>query len=87
MDKTIKIEQVYPKNNYILLCKFENGQEKIYDMKTLMDKYSIFKKLKDNTKLFNQVIVDNGGYGISWNDEIDLAVEELYYNSKPSKKS
>lgn len=96
--KTIKIEQVYPKNNYILLCKFENGQEKIYDMKTLMDKYPIFKKLKDNTKLFNQVIVDNGGYGISWNDEIDLSVEEiwengedvypekLYYNSKPSQK-
>ena len=30
--------------------------------------------------LFEQVKVDSGGYGISWNDELDLSCNELYYN-------
>lgn len=32
--------------------------------------------------LFQQVKVDAGGFGISWNDEIDLASEELRINGK-----
>ena len=32
--------------------------------------------------LFEQVKVDAGGYGISWNDEIDLSCDELYHNGK-----
>ena len=28
--------------------------------------------------LFAQVKVDAGGYGISWNDTLDLSCEELY---------
>ena len=35
------------------------------------------------TKKFNiSVQVDVGGYGISWNDFIDLSEYELYINSK-----
>lgn len=30
--------------------------------------------------LSEQVKVDVGGYGISWNDEIDLSCDELYDN-------
>lgn len=43
-----------------------------------MEKYSIFKRL--DKELFNKVIVDSGGYGISWNEEIDLAAEEIWEN-------
>lgn len=94
MNNDNKIRQVYPKNDYILICEFENGIKKKYDIKTLIEEYAIFKKLKSDKELFNHVMVDNGGYGISWNDEIDLAAEEiwengedvstedLYYNSK-----
>ena len=32
--------------------------------------------------LFNQVRIYAGGYGVVWNDEIDLSAEELYYNGK-----
>lgn len=60
-----KIKKVYPKENYTLICEFENGIKKKYDLKHLMEKYSIFKRL--DKELFNKVIVDSGGYGISWN--------------------
>ena len=33
--------------------------------------------------LFEQVAVDVGGYGVSWNDEIDLACDELWENGVP----
>lgn len=73
-----KIKKVYPKENYTLICEFENGIKKKYDLKQLMEKYSIFKRL--DKELFNKVIVDSGGYGISWNEEIDLAAEEIWEN-------
>lgn len=34
-----------------------------------------------NLNLFKQVKVDEHGYGIYWNDDIDLAESELYNNS------
>ena len=73
-----KIKKVYPKENYTLICEFENGIKKKYDLKQLMEKYSIFKRL--DKELFNKVIVDSGGYGISLNEEIDLAAEEIWEN-------
>lgn len=91
-----KIKKVYPQDNYILICEFENKIKKKYNIKKLFKKNSIFEKLK-NKELFNKAVVDIGGYGISWNQEIDLATEEiwengedvcpedLYYNSKPVK--
>lgn len=82
MNSVVKIKKVYPKENYILECEFENGIKKEYDLKPLIEKYTIFNKLKENKKLFEKVIVDIGGYGISWNEEIDLAVEELWENGE-----
>jgi hypothetical protein len=32
--------------------------------------------------LFEQVKVDSGGFGISWNDDIDLSCNELYTKSR-----
>lgn len=33
-----------------------------------------------NKALFDNIQVDTGGYGISWNDELDLDAEELWEN-------
>ena len=41
----------------------------------------MFKKL-ENKELFNSVEVDVGGYGIIWNDEIDISCDELFENGK-----
>ena len=61
--------------------KFENGITKVYDLKPLFDKWEIFKELKNND-LFKNMKIDAGGYGISWNDDIDLSCNELYENGK-----
>lgn len=76
-----KVKKVKPLENYILEITFQNDIIKCYDVSTLFEKWEVFQKLKTNNALFRQVKVDNGGYGISWNDEIDLSCNELWENS------
>ena len=56
----------------MLKAEFQDGAERIYDVKPLMEKIPVFKMLGYVHGLFEQVRVDTGGYGIVWNDEIDL---------------
>jgi len=66
----------------LLHVSFVCGAEKQYDVKPLMDKWSVFKDLLHGG-LFNLVHVDTGGYGIVWNDYLDLACNELWENGSP----
>ena len=75
-----KIISVKPVENFFLLVKFQNGECRKYNVSQLFEKWETFKTLQTVKGLFEQVKVDAGGYGISWNDDIDLASEELYYN-------
>jgi len=74
-----KVKSVIPQANLILLVEFQNGQKKKYDVKPLMEKWHSFRDLK-NDILFQLVKVDVGGYGLVWNEYIDLACEELWEN-------
>ena len=80
-----KVSEVKPLPDYRLHVYFVNGEKCIYDIKPLFDKWHSFNSLKQIDHLFEQVKVDNGGFGISWNDEIDLACDELYYNGSRSQ--
>ena len=60
----------------------EDNVIKYYDVKPLFDKWLEFKALENVECLFEQVKVDIGGYGISWNDKIDLSCDELWTNGK-----
>lgn len=75
-----KIKDIKPLKEYMLLATFEDGTVKTYDVSSLFDKIEIFNTLKDVPHLFKQIKVDVGGYGISWNDEIDLSCDELWDN-------
>ncbi len=77
-----KIKTVKALPNYILEVIFENDEIKYYDVKQLFEKWVIFENLKNVKGLFEQVKVDAGGYGISWNEELDLSCNELYSNGK-----
>jgi hypothetical protein len=76
-----RIKKVRPLPNLILRVEFMNGNTKIYDVKPLMNKLEVFKDLKRNG-LFDLARVDVGGYGIVWNDYIDLFCNELWENGK-----
>ncbi len=73
-----KIKTITPKDNYILSAVFQDGTTKEYDIKPLFAEISAFKDLEAINGLFKQVRVDMGGYGISWNDDIDLSADEIW---------
>ncbi|MCL2391553.1 MAG: DUF2442 domain-containing protein [Oscillospiraceae bacterium] len=75
-----KVNAVHPLPDLNLLVVFQNGEQKRYNINPLLDKWEPFQALSTTVGLFEQVKVDIGGYGISWNDEIDLACNELYHN-------
>lgn len=75
-----RVQNVEPKDNFILSVLFTDGVKTEYDIKPLFEKWDAFNDLKTIKGLFYHVKVDAGGYGISWNDQIDLASEELRIN-------
>lgn len=64
--------------DYRLSVQFSEGVTKIYDVKPLFEKLPVFAALKDDVRTFYSVSVDIGGYGIVWNDELDLSCDELW---------
>lgn len=77
-----KVKEVEPLQNYVLLVTFENGVKKYYDLNPSFKKWKVFCDLINISGLYNNVKVDAGGYGISWNDNIDLSSNELWENGK-----
>ncbi len=75
---TPKIKSVRALKNKKLLVKFENGIEKIYDCAQLFG-IERFQMLKTDA-FFKSVKVDAGGFGVSWNDDVDLSEYELWTN-------
>lgn len=78
-----KVKTVTTLPDYILLVEFQNKQIKHYDVKQLFDKYEEFNALKAE-QLFQCVKVDTGGYGISWNDDLDISCDEIWEHGKIS---
>lgn len=74
-----KVKKVEPMDNMLLRVKFFNNETKIYDVKPLVKKLEAFKILQDK-EIFKLVKVDMEGYGIVWNDEVDLSCNELWEN-------
>ena len=77
-----KVEKVETLPAFVIRIQFKNGMVKYYKVSSLFEKWDVFKELKDIPGLFDQVKVDTGGYGISWNDHIDLECNELWEYGK-----
>jgi hypothetical protein len=75
-----KILSVKPAENKQLFVLFANGLEKVYDCKPLLHQEMF--QLLNNEAFFKTVKVDAGGYGVAWNDDIDLSEYELWVNGK-----
>ena len=74
-----KIKTVSALPEYRLSVQFAEGVTKIYDVKPLFKSIPQFKAL-ENFPEFGAVTVDVGGYGIVWNDDLDLSCDELWEN-------
>lgn len=73
-----KIKSVTPLENYRLLVHFTEGCCREYNMTPLIQRMPVFAPLRDVPGLFSQVRTDPGGYGVSWNDDIDMDGSELW---------
>ena len=80
-----KVKTVSALPDFQLSVQFAEGVTKIYDIKPLFKKWKNFGILKQKSDLFYNVIVDKGGYGIIWNDNLDLSCDELFENGKTVK--
>lgn len=72
--KPVKIEIL---ENYKIKIKFENKEEKIFDVEKYIHQ-KFYQKLRDR-KYFEKVKIE--GNTIQWENGEDIAPENLYYDS------
>ena len=72
-----KVHDVTPVSPMKLRVQFANGVTKNYDLMPLTERFPQFRDLEDE-QLLCEVRVDAGGYGIVWNDDLDLSCDELW---------
>jgi hypothetical protein len=70
---------VKPMSNYLLLIRFDNGEEKIYNCFPLLNN-PLYSKISEKS-FFDTVHIDEIGV-VCWNDAIDINPYELYEQSE-----
>ncbi len=75
---TPDIKEVKALDETHIYLKFENGKEKVYDMKDLIEKIDFYKRLK-NKEYFK--LVKPCGETVEWPNGEDVCPENLYYES------
>ncbi len=63
-------------DEHTLMIEFDNNLKKKYDVAPLLEK-EMFFPLK-NPALFKAVKVEQGGYAVAWNADIDISEYELW---------
>ena len=71
-----KVKAVLAINNHMLVVEFDNNKKKKYDVTPLLSK-DMFSPLK-NPAFFKTVSVEQGGYAVVWNNDIDISEYELW---------
>ncbi len=73
----LSVKEVKVLDEYKLLLTFENGEVKVFDMNSYLDK-GIFKELRD-LSLFKSAKVNFDT--VQWENEADIDPETLYEDS------
>jgi hypothetical protein len=72
------VKSVRPLDAYKLALEFENGEQRIFDLKPYLEK-GVFRRLQ-NPALFQTARVVTGS--VEWSGEIDLSYDTLYLESR-----
>ena len=75
-----KIKYARAIDDHTLLIEFDNKQIKKYDINQLLENERFF--LLKNPAFFKAVKVDQGGYAVVWNNNIDISEYELWINGQ-----
>ena len=71
-----RIQSAKAVDSHTLVIEFNNKQKKKYDITPLLER-NMFAPLK-NPALFKAVQVEQGGYAVVWNSNIDISEYELW---------
>lgn len=71
-----RVVAVEPLEYRVLRVSFENGVVKLYDVKPLLS-LPMFKPLEDED-VFREVVIEPGGYAVSWGTIADISEHELW---------
>ena len=74
-----RVTTVIPTDDYMLLLTFTNGEQRIFDVKPLLE-MAVFKPLA-NKSFFESVTVAYGS--VLWPQDIDYCPDTLYMESMP----
>lgn len=77
-----KIKDVIPIKNNKVLVFFRNGEAKKVDIQKLKQDDRLYKNILVNKDVFNNVKLQNDGYGIRWGESLLIDYEELYKKGK-----
>ena len=77
-----RIKSVNALPDCLLSVQFADGTVKIYDVRALFKEHKQFRVLANDPELFHSVRADTGGYGVVWNDDLDLSCDELFLSGK-----
>lgn len=75
--KNPRIQSVQAQQNYTLILLFDNGEERVFDVKPFLDK-GIFRDLQ-NVRIFSSVKPFLGS--IQWSNGADFCPDMLYEES------
>lgn len=64
---------------------FEDGNIWVYDVAPLQKEFLAFSALSTQPGLFEGVHLGAGDYGVVWNEDLDLASEEIWQNGRPEQ--
>jgi hypothetical protein len=78
-----RIATVTPLPDYKLKAKFITGENRLYDASQLEKTWPVFRDLAAIPGLFELVRVDMGGYGVVWNENLDLSSEDIWHDGTP----
>lgn len=88
-----KVVDVQPNSDFTLTLTFDNGEVRLYDVKPLLQKGTVFESLL-NFDNFKRVYIDDChcvawdkdpsiDSGVVWSNKVDLCSDECYLDSVP----
>ena len=69
-----KVIKVQPEQNYVLNLLFENGEQRLFDMKPYLN-FEVFQALKDQDIFYTASIFLGS---VTWSNNSDLSYDTLY---------
>lgn len=78
MDLMKCIKSISVREPFILVVKFATGERKEVSLRTLIEGNDVFSIFNDNEDYFKEVKIDKGGFGLYWDDNLDVSADYLY---------